>query len=211
MSNNYEILLKELRAKKRGKKDAIEELSRFYNQEENYEWFGVGNPVISDNENIILSIQGVFSLYEDFKLNDSTIILTNDRTILFGNIVEKTLIASMLSREIEKRRKLISKPNKLLPLKYKGWDIPHNQIQKVEIIKSGKIYSLFFYNHVKRHYIINDLKRSEMELIENFLIDKTTIETHHDEFVIPLIDTLLLILVGIVVTVIGWILIVIIF
>ncbi|MFX0170521.1 MAG: hypothetical protein ACFE9L_01245 [Candidatus Hodarchaeota archaeon] len=206
MLNNYEML-KELRKKKKNKKEAIEDLSRFYNQEENHEWHGVGDPAISDNENIILVIQGVFTLYEDFKLSDSSIIWTNDRTILFGNIVQKTLIASTLSREIEKRRGFITKPKNLLPLKKKGWDIPHNQIQKVEIIKSGEIFSFFFYNGEKRVYIINDLERKEMEIIENFLITKNNIEVIQDEFVIPLIDILLLILIGIVITIISWIII----
>ena len=114
--------------------------------------------------------------------------------ILFGTEVKKTLLASTISREIEIKRGLDRRPEKLVDLKKIGGDLPLDQIRKLEIIRSGEIFSLFIFNDVRRFLTINDLDKKDVETIEGFILKKNGIEILHDEFRIPLSDVFLFVL-----------------
>jgi hypothetical protein len=183
----------------------------YFSSEKNYEWEGLGDPAISVSEDIIFVLEGKFTLYHEKKLSDSTIIWTNKRALLYGTEVRKSLVASMVSRELEEKRGLDKKVGSISLPTIKGWDNSHNTIKKVEIIKNGEIYSVFFFSEDKRLYIINDLSNDELEPLKSFMEHMVNVEVTVDEFRIPLSDILLLLLGGIGITIIGWILIVLIF
>lgn len=189
----------------------VKNILSYFSSEKNYEWEGQGDPSISASEEILFVLEGKFSLYHEKKLSDSTIIWTNKRALLYGTEVRKSLVASMVSRELEEKRGLDKKVGSISPLTIKGWDNLHNTIKKVEIIKNGEIYSTFFFNEDVRLYIINDLSYEELKPLQSFLEQMVGIEVTIDEFRIPLSDILLLLLGGIAITIIGWILIVLIF
>ncbi|UCG04044.1 MAG: hypothetical protein JSW11_08660 [Candidatus Heimdallarchaeota archaeon] len=196
---------------KRLSKDIEKQLLRFSKHETNHEWDGLEEPSISNTENILFVFEGKFTLYHENKLSDSTIIWTSKRVILFGTEVRKSLVASMVSRELEQRRGLDKKFNGISPPTTKGWDSSHNSIKKVEIIKNGDIYSTFFFDEDKRLYIINDLNNGEIETLKTFLEQMENVEITLDEFRIPMTDILLLCFGGIGVMIIGWIIIVLFF
>ncbi|MFX0014972.1 MAG: hypothetical protein ACFFB2_07615 [Promethearchaeota archaeon] len=189
-------------------KDISEELSRFNSQETNYEWNGEGVPTISDSEDIHLVLEGKFTLFKEEKLNNSTIIWTSERVILYGSEIRKSLLSNMVSREVEQRRGLERKHGELSLARNKGWDLPHRRIKKIEIIKNAAIYSIFAFSDKKRLYIINDLDYKEAEVLKTLLVQKGDIEIIEDEFQIPKFDILLLCLGGIGLTIVGWFLIV---
>ncbi len=191
--------------------DNYENISRLSNQETNYEWNGLEDPSISNSEDIFLIFDRKFTLYENNKLSESTIVWTSKRAILFGTEVRKSLVASMVSRELEQKRGLERKHGGSLPPAIKGWDIPHSVIKKVEIVKNGEIYSTFFFDEEKRLYIINDLDQDEVDAIKTFLEQMKNVILTQDEFRIPASDILLLCLGGIGITIIGWIIIVLFF
>ncbi|MFX1507236.1 MAG: hypothetical protein ACFFDC_14235 [Promethearchaeota archaeon] len=182
-----------------------------FSSETNYEWEGQGDPSISDSEDIFFVLEGKFSLYHEKKLSDSTIVWTKKRAILYGTEVRKSLVASMVSRELEEKRGLDKKIGSISPPTIKGWDNSHNTIKKVEIISNGAIYSVFFFSEDERLYIINDLSHDELEPLKSFLEQMVNVEVTVDEFRIPLSDILLLFLGGIGITIVGWILIVLLF
>ena len=186
-------------------------LTQFTQNEAIYQWNGSGNPEIAETEEIILVFEEKFALYEENKLKNCTIIFTSERVIISGMEVKGTLVASMVSREVEERRSSTYKPERLLPQIIKGWDGPHNNITRIEIIKTGKYYSLFFFQQDHRLYIINDVNSEEMTIVTNYLSEKFDIETVHSDFRIPVSDILLLIGAGIILTIVGWIIIAIIF
>lgn len=191
--------------------DISKYLSQFKQNQAIYNWEGTKNPEISESEDIIFVLENNFALYENHKLNKCLIIFTSERTIITGIEVKGTLVGSMVSREVEERRGSTYKPEQLSPQVIKGWDISHNNVTKLEIIKTGRYYSLFFFRDEFRLCIINDVKEEEMNLITSFLTENYRIETIQGDFQIPISDILLLIGAGIGLTIIGWIIIVIIF
>ena len=186
-------------------------LSQFTRNQAIYQWEGTGSSKISTTEEIVLTLEGNFAIYEEKKLSNCKIIFTSQRAIISGIEVKGTLVASMVSREVEERRSSAYRPEKLMPQIIKGWDIVHNNLSKVEIVKTGEFYSLFFFQQEKRLYIINDVTSEEMTIVTSILSEDLNIEIIHSDFRIPISDILLLIGVGIILTIVGWIIIVLLF
>jgi hypothetical protein len=84
-------------------------------------------------------------------------------------------------------------------------------VTTIEIIKTGEYYSLFFFQQDKRLAILNDATSEEMTTVTNFLSENLKIKAIHSDFRIPMSDILLLISAGVILTIIGWIIIVIVF
>ncbi|MFX0211511.1 MAG: hypothetical protein ACFFDT_36375 [Candidatus Hodarchaeota archaeon] len=191
--------------------ETVENLSRFKNQESSYIWGGSGQSSISESEKVMSVMNGGLAIYQDDQIRDYTIIWTTERSILFGTEIQTTLIASLVSREFEQKRGLVQKSDSLTPLKTMGWDIYYDQITKLEIIKTGNLYSAFFFNANSRLFVVNDLESEEIQSLKSFMSKFKHIEISEGEFTIPLSDIFLLLILGVVLTFIGWILIAIIF
>jgi hypothetical protein len=100
-------------------------LSQFSQNQAVYQWEGIGSPEIIETEEIIITLEGNFAIYEENKLSNCKIIFTSQRMIISGTEVKGTLVASMVSREVEERRSSAYRSERLLPQIIKGWDIPH--------------------------------------------------------------------------------------
>ncbi|NHJ01353.1 MAG: hypothetical protein EAX86_04380 [Candidatus Heimdallarchaeota archaeon] len=187
----------------------LSDLECFRTQENNYVWHGSEEPFFLEDENVIFYTTEIFAMYEDKKIISAKLIWTTARALLYGTEVRGTIVADMVSREYETIRGL-TKSDKLEAPSILGWSIPHTIITKLEIIKLGERYSIYFFENENRKFVVNDLLSSEMEEISNFMKNKP-VEIVYGQFNLPWRDIFLFFCGGIFIFIIGLILIALIF
>lgn len=197
------------------------ELKEFQEPHGTHAWYGKITPTLPGTISVKLFLEDKLTAYLGKQVNNATILFLGEKFYVSGDLVKRTLVSTLVSREYERRKHLTSKLSveggkdehpDLIPASKAGFGCNYISIEKIDAITLGNRYSVFFFEKGTEEavYRLNDITENELEMIQE-IIQPYQIEWYVSKFKIPLRDVLLFFGGGILLLIIGWLLIVLLF